>query len=47
MANMVISHRKELPKEQYSWLGEQRQILANDLMGVLADYSLGQRNFSW
>lgn len=37
VANMVISHRKGLPEELYSWLGEQRQICANNL---------GLRNFS-
>lgn len=43
VANMVINHRSGLPKELYSWQG---QVLANMLMGVLADYSLGQRNSS-
>lgn len=39
VANMVINHRQERPKEQYSWQGQQRQALANMLMGVLPDYS--------
>lgn len=46
VANMVISHRKGLPKELYSWPGEQRQICTNKLMGAPANDSLGQRNFS-
>lgn len=39
VANMVINHRQGRPKEQYSWQGQQRQALANMLMGVLPDYS--------
>lgn len=38
VANMVINHRR--PKELYSWQGQQRQVLANMVMGVLPDYSL-------
>lgn len=47
VANMVISYRKGLPKELYSWTREQRQICTNKLMGVPANDSLGLRNFSF
>lgn len=46
VANMLIRQRKGLPKELYSWLGEQRQICTNKLMGVPANDSPGRRNFS-
>ena len=46
VANVVISHRKGLPKEVYSWPEEQRQICTNKLMGAPANDFLGQRNFS-
>lgn len=46
VVNIVISHRKELPKELYSRPEEQRQICTNKRMGAPANDSLGQRNFS-
>lgn len=39
VANMLINRRQGRPKELYSWQGQQRQVLANMLMGVLPDYS--------
>lgn len=39
VANMVINRRQGRPEELYFWQRQQRQVLANMLMGVLPDYS--------
>lgn len=47
VANMLINHRQGHPKELYSWQGQQRQVLANMLMGVLPDCSPEFILFKW